>query len=579
MSFPAVVVIDENTQDPVGELLGALSPENTNPSQIVEFCVDMDLTGHRSIPIWDNRALIASKWCRRSARRLGPRIFVRDERGREPLFVIRGDNVLISGFRLEGPTNYIGRGDRKEKGIAVSPYFPRDGEPPPIRHIDICNMEVFHWSGVGIQVVDNVRQGDTRGRGRLFNTNPGAVRVRRSYFHHNRHGAGEGYGVASSGGAYVTIEQNVFDENRHAIAGGSKHNDAEDYSGYTARENLILEGGGVHCIESGARNTGFGGLIGAIVGGVIGGLIGGVPGAAIGAALGAAFGAGAVAGGFVCWQTHQIDMHGTQSSSLLGEHCCGTAGETMIIERNTILYDGGALARDAGFGGLIGGVVGGVLGGLFGGLPGAAIGAAIGVAIGGGIVILLRRGYAIKIRGNPIDKALVDTNVFRHESWGDAVSQNGESSWYGSAAPTNPVINQNNVFDCGDLTSELGQGDFADDIDCGITTEPDDRDDRGDFGAEVGDVSPEFSDGHEGDPGPKDDFMGTGVTWWARSRATGQWRYLNTMPERLPELQLGKFDDDEIWDVAPRTRHPEAPPEKYSKSGTSGWISRDVIHP
>lgn len=33
--------------------------------------------------------------------------------------------------------------------------------------------------------------------------------------------------------------------------------------------------------------------------------------------------------------------------------------------------------------------------------------------------------------------------------------------------------------------------------------------------------------------GGSDDFMATGVTWWARSHATGQWRYLNTMTERL----------------------------------------------
>ena len=70
------------------------------------------------------------------------------------------------------------------------------------------------------------------------------------------------------------IEQNVFDENRHAIAGGS-HNTGGgggDYSGYTARDNLILPGGGLHCLE-----------------GVLGGLL---------------------LWRFNCSQTHQIDMHG-----------------------------------------------------------------------------------------------------------------------------------------------------------------------------------------------------------------------------------------------------------------------------
>jgi hypothetical protein len=238
VSYPPVVVIEGNTEDPVRVLLGALGPDNENPEQRVELCdVDLDLTGHTGIDIRDNRSLIASPSCERSARALGPRIFVTDARGRDPLFVIRGDNVLISGFRLEGPTRNIGRGDRKEKGIEVSPQAT-DGEGnalPPIRNVEISDMEIFHWSGVGVQVQDNARKGDTRGRGRLFNTNPAAVRVTGNYIHHNRHDSGEGYGVNSTTGAYVTIERNVFDENRHAIAGGqSKHPHAEDYSGYTA---------------------------------------------------------------------------------------------------------------------------------------------------------------------------------------------------------------------------------------------------------------------------------------------------------------------------------------------------------
>src|SRR5262245_15405036 len=50
--------------------------------------------------------------------------------------------------------------------------------------------------------VDNVEQAE---RGRLFDTNPGPVRVKGNFFHHNRHGAGDGYGVESAAGAYVTI--------------------------------------------------------------------------------------------------------------------------------------------------------------------------------------------------------------------------------------------------------------------------------------------------------------------------------------------------------------------------------------
>jgi hypothetical protein len=52
---------------------------------------------------------------------------------------------------------------------------------------------------------------------------------------------------------------------------------------------------------------------------------------------------------------------------------------------------------------------------------------------------------------------------------------------------------------------------------------------------------------------------------------TQQWRYMNTMPEKLSALQLGDFDGDGVCDVAPRTR-PGERPTTYSKSGTSPWI-------
>lgn len=455
--YPSRVVIDQNTVDPAQVLLGALV-DSTNQEQTVELCnVDIDLTGMTDIVIGDNRSLIASPACARGPRALGPRIFVRDTRGSNTLFHIRGDNVRFSGFRLEGPTSEIAQGDIKEKGILVEPF----GGPSPIHHIEISNMEIFHWSGVGVEVRDNVEQAQ---RGRLFNTNPSAVSVKGNFFHHNRHGAGEGYGVASTAGAYVTIEQNVFDENRHAIAGGSRNCDGEqlDYSGYTARDNLILSGGGLHCSES---------PIFAVTG-----------------------------WRFNCWQTHQIDMHGDRNSGpnagcgddschqedhWYSFNChnwqCGTAGETMIIERNTILYT---------------------------------------------------KGLAIKIRGNPADKAVVDGNVFAHEKQSDAIAQNGGCG-YGDNI-TKPIdVRPNNQFHI-DPMAQLGTGDF-------------------------------FGDGQ------LDQFMATGVTWWAKSPVTGQWRYLNTMKERLPELVLLKLDGDAICDVALRPARPEMVPTTYSKSGTGPW--------
>jgi hypothetical protein len=484
--YPSRVVIGPRTPNPAGVLVGALT-ESTNDEQTVEFCnVDIDLTGFTSIPIGDRRSLIASPGCERSPRRLGPRIFVTDARGNQPLFLINGDHVRVSGFRLEGPTNGIGKGDRKEKGIVISPA----ASPDPLRSVEISNMEVFHWSGLGIQVVDNVEMAE---RGRLFNTNPGAVRISGSYFHHNRHGAGEGYGVEVAAGGYATIERNVFDENRHAIAGGSRNQDALDYSGYTARENLILEGGGLHCLDNAGTGGLIGGIVGGIIGGIIGGLVGGPPGAALGAAAGAMIGGvlGSFAGS-MCFQTHQVDMHGDHNRWYSSHNWeCGTAGETMLIGRNTILYTGGHTS-----------------------------------------VPFTTNGLAIKIRGNPADKAVVDGNVFKHKTRGDAIGQNGSCGFWGDNISKPIDVRPNNQFNVNPIT-ELGSGDY-------------------------------FGDGQQ------DQFMATGVTWWAKSPVTHQWRYLNTMRERLPQLDLRRADSDAIFDVVLRPP-PGEPAKLYSKSGTGPW--------
>ena len=71
--------------------------------------------------------------------------------------------------------------------------------------------------------------------------------------------------------------------------------------------------------------------------------------------------------------------------------------------------------------------------------------------------------------------------------------------------------------------------------------------------------------------GQKDEFMATGVTWWAKSLVTQQWRYLNTMPETLAQLQLADWDHDGVCDVAERSAAPDVAPRRYSASGVAPW--------
>ena len=163
---------------------------------------------------------------------------MRDKRDEHTaLFVIRDSNVRFSGFRLEGPTSGIGSDDNNlEVGIQVFPF----DYPGLVHDIEISNMEISQWSGAGIAVGDNTA---TAEHGRLTSRNVSGVHVRNNFLHHNRHSDGNGYGVSVRGGGYALIEQNVFEQNRHAIAGISSDG-KKDYSGYTAQDNLILPGGG-----------------------------------------------------------------------------------------------------------------------------------------------------------------------------------------------------------------------------------------------------------------------------------------------------------------------------------------------
>jgi hypothetical protein len=353
--YPSRLLINAMTPRPSKVLLGVLSGSR-NLTQVVELCnVNIDLTGYTEIEVRSNFSLIASPNCERSPRRPGPSISVSDNRNWSTLFLVSGDNVLISGFRLIGPSppEFNMGGNNTEHGIRIEPAFSL----VPLQRVEISNMEISGWSGAAIDVRDTVF---AQKPGRLTMNNPGAITIRNNYIHHNRHGAGWGYGVNVGNGGYAVIERNVFDWNRHAISGDSKNNINGDFSGYIARHNLILNTGGEHDADF--------------------------------------WGCGRLGWGWFCEsQTHQIDMHGDDNEFYSDNNWqCGTAGESIAIENNTILYD---------------------------------------------------KGKAIKIRGNPKVGAVVRGNVFSHSNAGSAISQNGECGIVGGDNVTNPIdIRDDNVF-------------------------------------------------------------------------------------------------------------------------------------
>ena len=454
-----ITPIDPTTEAPAQVLVAALKAGRS-----VTLCnVDINMTGISQVELNAGQSIRAQEGCERSSARRGPRIYVTDKRdGGVALFILRDSNTALSGFRLEGPNPGIGSGTQnREYGIQVAPQGdstpPASGTQTHLLHdVRINNMEVFHWSGAGIDLADNQA---VHPQGRMTLDNAAGVTVADNYIHHNRHYAGFGYGVNVGKGAYALVRGNVFEQNRHAMAGDSVSDDKRDHSGYVFQDNLILPGGGLHCREGTFR---------------------------------------------ICWQTHQIDMHGTQSNLTKGQHCCGTAGETVLIERNTILYRGGYRT----------------------------------VKTGPTPREHWAWGLAIKIRGNPKGRARVDGNVFALPNKGSAIAQNGDGALGQNI--TNPVqVTQNNLWDARPMDT-LKPCDF---------------------------------DGN----GANDDFMATGVSWWVRSAATQQWRFLSTKTETMGTLVLQDMNGDGQCDVALKPRRPGMTPQHYSARGTGPWQAVHLV--
>ena len=293
VTLPPVVRIRGNTTDWKALLIQALATENTHV--ILADTIDMDLTGHATIGI--NRGVTLTSEApklvspaafvpvgiprppARDARHLGPRLYTRGRA--HPLFEIKcfsehgdhgaADNVRINGFRLHGPDIGAPRGSENlDRGIMII----------GCKGIEIANMELAGWSGQAIAVNDLE---DLPWPGRI--DEPDDVKIQDNFFHHNQQwSGGNGYGVVVAHGGYALIERNVFDFNRHAIAA-----DGDDGTGYTARLNLVLQGGGYHCWE--------------IVQGI-------------------------------CWNTHDFDVHGTENCAFQGEYSCGQAGEHFEFTQN-----------------------------------------------------------------------------------------------------------------------------------------------------------------------------------------------------------------------------------------------------
>ena len=273
VQLPPVVQITSNSQVPT--FVQAVQTPNTQV--VVANNVQLDLSNRQDIYVASGVRVQGG----RAGLQAGPRLFTTTR----PAALFRipsgATNVRFTGVRIEGPD--MGAADRNGASAI---------EIDSATNIEIDRCELSGWAGSAVGVRDT--------DGTASSPSPNAttipvhtVNIHDNFIHHNQAVGGDGYGVVSGTGAHPLIQRNVFDWNRHAIAG-----DGKPGTGYTATHNLVLENGGLH------RWIPFPGF----------------------------------------WtHTHQFDMHGRNdcgvgdifSDSLYN---CGPAGHTTIIRNNAFFY-------------------------------------------------------------------------------------------------------------------------------------------------------------------------------------------------------------------------------------------------
>lgn len=148
-----------------------------------------------------------------------------------PLIRVMGANVRITGLRIRGPNpkpcfEHHRRSFAEGRGHGYYYKFPTsDGISTEHPGLEVDNCELGGWSHAA------VRLGTGDGH-----------HIHHNFIHHNQYN-GLGYGV-SHNTAFSLIEYNLFNYNRHSIAGTGSPG-----SGYEARHNVEIGHSVSHCFD------------------------------------------------------------------------------------------------------------------------------------------------------------------------------------------------------------------------------------------------------------------------------------------------------------------------------------------
>src|SRR5262245_18567380 len=169
VTLPKVVTITPTSSR--ATLVQALGTAGT--TVFVTNDVNLDLSYMHEIGIANNILFAGG----RTPRVPGPRLFSTVRAS--TLFTIYGDNVRITGLRIEGPEMGVSDADDNSRAILTDSSV----------NVEIDHNEISGWSTAGIMVWDT--------KGRIDPAvNPQALRIHDNFIHHNQHEGGEGYGVA-----------------------------------------------------------------------------------------------------------------------------------------------------------------------------------------------------------------------------------------------------------------------------------------------------------------------------------------------------------------------------------------------
>jgi len=196
------------------QLVNALSSAQSGDIIWVEGNANIDMSG-KSATIKAGVTLASDRGQNGSQ---GGRIYQTSSGG--TLFTIGGQNVRITGLRIQGPNTST---SSPENTAILTTY----------RNLEVDNCEIFGWGKSGVDI-KKTGGSDMKAGGYIHHN-----------YIHNCQTNGLGYGVVVGEGAVCLAEANYFDYCRHAIAG-----DGTSGTGYEARYNIC----GPNFIASYAHN-------------------------------------------------------------------------------------------------------------------------------------------------------------------------------------------------------------------------------------------------------------------------------------------------------------------------------------